>query len=251
MSTQIFLDKCAPLISSEVNSTLGPALLPVSAPPPPRLAVTLSRQTGSGAAIVAERLAEYLQRRGSTTPSGPWRVFDRNLIHKVLEDHHWPARYARFVPEDHTSELADFMEEMLGAHPPSAKLVQQTAETILQLAREGNVILVGRAANLITRGLPHVFHVRLVASLENRVKRFRESQPVPERTAQRLILQEDRGRKRYVRKHFDEDLENPLLYDLVLNTDTCTYDEAAQVIGEAVLKRVWERAHAGRNGRET
>jgi len=57
-------------------------------------------------------------------------------------------------------------------------------------------------------------------------------------------LQEDRGRKRYVRKHFHEDLENPLLYDLVLNTDTCTYDEAAQVIGEAVLKRFWERARA-------
>lgn len=247
MNTQIFLDKCAPFISSEVNSTVTPALLPVSAPEPPRLAVTLSRQTGSGAAVVAEKLAAYLQGRAPTSPE-PWRVFDRNLIHKVLEDHHWPARYARFVPEDRTSELADFMEEMLGAHPPSGKLVQQTAETILELAQEGNVILVGRAANLITRGMPHVFHVRLVASLENRVKRFRESQSLPERTAQRLILQEDRGRKRYVRKHFDVDLENPLLYDLILNTDTCTCDEAAQVIGEAVLKRFWERARARLRG---
>jgi len=244
MNTQIFLDKCAPFISSEVNFSVTPAPLPVSVPEP-RLAVTLSRQTGSGAAIVAEKLAAYLQSRAPTSPE-LWRVFDRNLIHKVLEDHHWPARYARFVPEDRTSEFADFMEEMLGAHPPSGKLVQQTAETVLELAREGNVILVGRAANLITRGLPHVFHVRLVASLENRVKRFREGQSIPERTAHRLILEEDRGRKRYVRKYFAEDLDNPLLYDLVLNTDPCTYDEAAQVIGEAVLKRFWERARARR-----
>ena len=245
MNTQIFVDKCAPFISSEVTARVGPVLLPTS--PPPRLAVTISRQTGSGAAIIAQKLADHLQRHGPM-PHEPWRVFDRNLIEKVLEDHHWPARYARFVPEDRTSELADFMEEMLGAHPPSGKLVQQTAETVLDLAQEGNVILVGRASNLITRGLPHVFHVRLVASLETRVKRFREVQPVPQRTAERLILQEDRGRKRYVRKYFDEDLDNPLLYDLILNTDTCTYAEAAQVIGEAMLKRFSEarsrrRAH--------
>jgi len=38
------------------------------------------------------------------------------------------------------------------------------AETILHLAEQGNVILIGRGANLVTRELQHVFHVRLVGS---------------------------------------------------------------------------------------
>jgi len=67
---------------------------------------------------------------------------------------------------------------------------------------------------------------------------------VAKETAHKLIRQEDRGRKRYVRKYFDEDLDNPLLYDLVLNTDPFTYAEAAQVIGDAVLKRFHQRSVA-------
>jgi cytidylate kinase len=162
-------------------------------------------------------------------------VLDRNLAEKVLEEHQMPARYARFMPEDRPSEIGDVMEELLGAHPPSSTFVQQTSETIFHLAEQGNVILIGRGANIVARNLPHVFHVRLVASLESRMKHFQKSHGLAPEMALRQIQTEDRGRKRYLKKYFGQNLENPLLYHLVLNTDLMSFDKAARVIGETAL----------------
>ena len=47
-------------------------------------AVTISRQTGCGAAVVAGKLADYLQEHASGDGQ-PWTVFDRNLMDKVLD----------------------------------------------------------------------------------------------------------------------------------------------------------------------
>jgi len=232
MNTQFALDKCAPFISSQLSPVIPPLSAAKSAPP--KLAVTISRQSGCGAHDIAELLANYLQRRG-LDKTRPWNVLDRNLPEKVLEDHHLPIRFARFMPEDRFSEFGDVMEELLGAHPPFSTFVRQTAETIFQLAEDGNVILIGRGANLITENLGHVFHVRLVGSLEHRVKHFQQSHGLTSQAALRRIREEDRGRKRYIKKYFDRDLDDPLLYHLVVNTDLMPFDRAAQLIGETAL----------------
>jgi cytidylate kinase len=232
MNTHVVLDKCAPIISSQLSPVL-PALAPPQNPAP-KLAITVSRQSGCGAHEIAKLLAKYLEHHGPDK-TRCWHVLDRNLAEKVLEDHQLPIRYARFMPEDRLSEFGDVMEELLGAHPPSSTFVQQTSETIFHLAEQGNVILIGRGANLITRNLPHAFHVRLVASLENRLKHFQKSHDLTPEMALKQIQHEDRGRKRYVKKYFEADIENPLLYHLVLNTDLLPYDKAAQLIGETAL----------------
>jgi len=74
-------------------------------------AVTISRQAGSGGSAVAKELAKYLQ---AHVPNGacPWTVFDRDLVERVLEDHHMPARLARFMPENRVSEIEDLLDEL-------------------------------------------------------------------------------------------------------------------------------------------
>ena len=129
-----------------------------------RPTVTISRQAGCGALIVAEKLMALLQAR-SPKGSPPWTVFDRNLMEKVLKDHNLPERLAKFLPEDRMTELQDVMDEVFGLHPPSWTVVHQITETILQLAELGGVILIGRGGNVITSKLPNVFHVRLVGSV--------------------------------------------------------------------------------------
>ena len=232
MDTQFGLDKCAPFIASQWQPNGSPGLQ--SKQRTARLAVTISRQSGSGAHAVGELLAKYLQAR-APNDFGPWTVFDRNLVEKVLEDHDLPRRFARFMPEDRISEVAETMDELLGVRPPSSLLVRQTAETILRLAEEGNVILIGRGANLITSKLEHVLHVRLIGSLAKRVQHIREIQKVGEKEALAFIRNEDRGRRRYLKKHFDSDLEDPLLYHLVINTDLVSYENAAHLIGDTLL----------------
>ncbi len=201
----------------------------------PHHAVTISRQTGSGAHIVAEKLAARLQ---AHTPKDarPWTVFDRNLVEKVLEDHNLPQRLSRFMPEDRVSEIADTMDELFGLHPPSCTLIHQTTDTILRLVELGNVIVIGRGATVITSKLDYVFHVRLVGSLEKRVAHVQELEHISQPAALEIIRREDRGRSRYLKTHFKADLDDPLLYHLVINTDLVSYEDAAQIIARAVLK---------------
>lgn len=206
-------------------------------------AITISRQSGSGGHAVAATLAQLLQ--AQTPPDQrPWTVFDRNLVEKVLEDHHLSGRLARFMPEDRIGEISDTIDELFGLHPPSWTLVRKSADTILRLAELGNVVLIGRAANVITRKLPHVFHVRLVGSLERRVKYIQELEHLDYKTALALVDREDLGRRRYLKKYFDEDIDDALLYHMFINTDLVSYDEAARLIADAVTAKVETEAHA-------
>jgi cytidylate kinase len=202
----------------------------------PRRAVTISRQAGSGAHSVAEKLAPLLQ---AHTPKDacPWTIFDRNLVDKVLQEHNLPERVAHFMPEDRTSEIADTMEELFGLHPPSWLLVRKVTETIIHLAELGNVILIGRGAAVVTANLEHVFHVRLVSALEKRIQRIQELQKLSKQAALRFIEQEDRGRERYLKKYFKADVDDPMLYDLTINIDRISHDQAARLVADAVLKR--------------
>jgi len=51
------------------------------------------------------------------------------------------------------------------------------------------------------------------------------------------VQKEDRGRQRYLRKYFRADIDDPLIYHLVINTDRFSEDQAARLIAEAVLRR--------------
>lgn len=203
---------------------------------PDRLAVAISSQTGSGAMRIAERLATILQMHApSANPR--WQVFDRSLIGKVLEDHRLPRRLAKFLPEDANNPLDEMLDELFGLHPASEMIVQNSVETILELARAGNVILVGWGANVITRELPNVFHVRLVGSLEKRLQRIEHRDHLSRKEAMALIARQDRGRERYVKRYFGQQLTDTLLYHLTLNTDRFAEEEAAQLICATALSR--------------
>ena len=199
-----------------------------------RPAITLSRQTGSGARAIAGELAAFLQSR-DTAPC-PWTVFDKSLVETVLEEHKLPKETARFMPEDRVSAIQDAVEELLGLHPSSRTLWQLTAETIQHLADLGHVILIGRASHIITRHMKNVFHVRLIAPLEQRVQRIMTHNQLDAKTAREFIRKKDLGRKRYLKDHFHADIDDNLLYDLVINTSRIPDHTAARLIGDAVLQ---------------
>lgn len=232
MSTQSDLEKCLPFLSSSWQALPPPVHL---GQPKRALAITISRQTGSGANGIAECLGGLLQ--SVSAPDEPaWTVYDRNLVLQVLADHGMSPRLARFMPEDGIADLADVLDELLGVHPPAWTLVQRTSDTILRLANRGNVILIGRGAHIITRQLHHVFHVRLVGSLERRIQYYQDSRAVNRAEAVALIRREDRGRRRYLKKYFGHNVDDPVSYDLVLNTDCLTHQKAARLIADAALE---------------
>ncbi|MCX6912990.1 MAG: cytidylate kinase-like family protein [Verrucomicrobia bacterium] len=232
MKTQPGLDRALTFISCHLQPAGKRQVSPEEAVP--RRAVTISRQAGSGAHAVAEKLATLLQAR-SPKDACPWTIFDRNLVGKVLQEHNLPERVAKFMPEDRTSEIADTMEELFGLHPPSWLLVRKVTETILHLAELGNVILIGRGAAVVTANLEHAFHVRLVSALEKRAQRIQELNHLSKEATLKFVHEEDRGRERYLKKYFKADVDDPLLYDLMINTDRISHDQAARIIADAVM----------------
>jgi len=200
-----------------------------------RRAVTLSRQHGCGAMIIAEKLAQLLQARAPHA-AVKWTVFDRQLMEKVLTDHNLPKYLAKFLPEDRISRIEDTIADIFGVRPPTEKVVQQTAETLLQLAELGEAILIGRAGNIVTAKLPNVLHVRLVAPLDDRIERLCRGGHESPDEARRFCLEEDHARARYVKTYFHADVDDPLLYHLVLNTSRTGCEQAARIIGDAVLQ---------------
>jgi len=79
-----------------------------------------------------------------------------------------------------------------------------------------------------------VLHVRLVGSVEVRARRLAENRGMTRKSALDFINKEDLGRRRYVKKYFHEDIDNPQLYHLVLNTDLMSIDEATNTVTRIV-----------------
>jgi cytidylate kinase len=233
MNAHPSLDRCLAFINCQLQTPRGHA--PGSNGSAHRRAVTISRQAGCGAHVIGEKLAEYLASR-APKDFGSWAVFDHNLVEKVIEDHHLPKQLVNFMPEDRISEVADIIEDLFGLHPPTWILVRKTAETILHLAELGNVILIGRGASVITSRLDFVFHIRLIGSLERRLELVQRFEHLSQKAALELIRRQDLGRSRYVKKYFSQNIDDPLLYHLVLNTDLVSCEKAAQIIGDAVME---------------
>ena len=82
--------------------------------------------------------------------------------------------------------------------------------------------------------MPHVLKVRIVCPLEQRVERATRYLDIPKAEARKQIKQDDAARNAFVRSHFDEDLADPLAYDITLNTGSMEINAAARLLLEAL-----------------
>ena len=142
-----------------------------------------------------------------------------------------------YLSEATISEIQDILEELFDVHPSQYTLAHKTGQTILHLAQLGYVVLVGRAANIITAKLPGGVHIRLVSPLEKRVKHIQEYYKMTEKKAKEYILKEDQNRKNYVKKYFDKDINDPYLYDMIINMGRHKPQEIIQTVGDFILRR--------------
>lgn len=196
--------------------------------------VTISRQAGAGAETVARLLAEKLN-TGKTGEVMPWTVVDQNLLSKVLEDQSLPQELAKHIHEDKDTTVEALVGELLGLHPSMWTLFHHTSDTILKLARIGRSIIVGRGGNIITAKLKGGIHVRLVGPESVRLTHLKSHFHLDDKAAAQYLHEHDQGRRRYVKTNFDRNIEDPLLYDAVLNTGRLGFQAVADTIA-ALLK---------------
>lgn len=198
--------------------------------------IAVSREPGTGANTVCEKVLEIIQSK-TKEPEIIWAYFNRMLLEKVLDDSNLPKVVSEYLSEDKYSHFNDAVSELLGIRPSEWTILQKTTETVLQLGRMGKVIIVGRGSVMITSKLSNAFQLRLVAPLENRIEHTIKKRSINRIEAIKLLEKETEARKKYVRSHFHREIDDPSIYNLIVNTGKFSYDEAAEVIADAVIKK--------------
>lgn len=203
--------------------------------------VTISRQAGAGGHALARILLNEMNQADEPLFQG-WRVFDRELCERLMEDPALHRSMRSLLTEEYRSAIEDAIFSILGGETPQYAVAKKLFETIRMLATLGRVIIVGRAGMCVTRGLPAGVHLRLVASEATRIKRMTNLLQVSEPEARRIVYKQDHDRARLVRDYFFRDIHDPLLYDVIWNTDAVRF----KAIAASVLGLITQRAQAGR-----
>lgn len=108
---------------------------------------------------------------------------------------------------------------------------------IYDRAMDDRVVLVGRGANFLLQGIPHALHVRLTASLEQRVDRVMRKDNVDRKTARLLIEKMDNDRASFIRANFHRDWYDLSWYDMVFNTAEQNFQEITDIVCQALQER--------------
>jgi len=112
-----------------------------------------------------------------------------------------------------------------------------SAEEVLEAAARGNVVLRGWGATALLRPVPHVPCVRVMRPLAKRIQwLMAELDTDDARLAEAEIRRSDESNASRMHDQFGVNWGDPVLFDLVLNTDRLTIDTCVQQI-KALLAR--------------
>lgn len=182
--------------------------------------VTISRQLGSLGREVAALAAAHLG----------CRMVQRDVINEAARRASTPEVAISIIDELNLLKLT-----------PTAKARRAYCDAMLQVMRElaqtGNVIIVGRAGQVILRDFPGAAHVRIIAPERLRVERLAERLSITQTAAQAQIEASDRSRSEYLKSYYQVAWEDPELYDLVINTAYVSVATATDIVCKLALAK--------------
>ncbi|MCA9102813.1 MAG: cytidylate kinase-like family protein [Pirellulales bacterium] len=189
--------------------------------------ITISREAGAGAGVIAERLAERLG----------WDVLDRQVLSYMADHFDRPQHMLHVVDETAAHWIHDVLRCWFDPKRVThQKYVTNLGKFVTLAGCHGKVIFVGRGAQFILpagRGVT----IRAVASRAFRVAEMAQRHDVPRAAAEKLVDEIDKGRRDFIRRHFHRDPDDPHLYDLVVNTETLGVDTTVDLIEKVCRER--------------
>ncbi|HEY3289022.1 MAG TPA: cytidylate kinase-like family protein [Anaerolineae bacterium] len=210
--------------------------------------ITISREYGSGGDEVAARVSEVLG----------YHYFDKTLMAQLVKE--------TGLAED---EVVDFSEDNYkvrglldklfaprggrelynvsqGSGVTQGARIRETAIqnesqgiTLVQgviwaAYKQGNMVIVGRGGQAILKGLPGVLHVRILAPPESRFEHITATENLHHFGLRKEIVEHDEAAADYLKRFYNIDWADPMLYDLVINTEHLSVEAATDIIVAAV-----------------
>ena len=195
--------------------------------------ITITREYGCSGYSIAKEIVKILN-NGDKKPEPLWAAYERGVLDRVMKDMGLSSHLARTFTDDAQKALTDILKTAFGSLPPQVAVYQKLAETIRLLAANGNVVIVGRASNVITRGMIGGYHVMIIAPMEYKVKNIMKLKNITKKEAEKLVIENTARRENYIKEYVNFDITDPNHYDLVINLAHHTTNGVAQLIIEGM-----------------
>jgi len=181
--------------------------------------LTISRNLGSLGDEIAEELSSQLQ-----IP----------LLNRKKAFDLWLSRVAS---RHELHMLANSYEFFRHDRPGGGSFLEYLEEQMKQSLETGPAVFLGMASQLVFKDHPLALHLRIQASQPVRIRRIMEDYGLSRQQAMNALEESDSRRKKYVRRLYREDLEDPSLYDLTISTDRISVTDATRLIIRLVESR--------------
>ena len=201
--------------------------------------ITISREVGSGGHTVGKILAEKLGVRycDKLLVESLQKQFGLSVsaIEKLKgEKKNWLADVIQFVaPVPKYNILMDVYEKFASEFRPdvTVKDVFEAEKEILNaIADEGSCVIAGRSGFFVLKDRPNKVDIFITASREKRLMRVTWKQELSRQEAESVIDSVDKARDNYVKRYTGLSRYDTRNYDLVINMDHLTEDEAVDLI---------------------
>lgn len=225
---------------------------PVAAPAPIPF-VTISRQSGAAGRAFAYQL---VQRLNQIDRAGGWTCWDHELVEKVSAEHEIEKAIVEMLEDGRHSWINDLLESLASGnakhHPDEFKVFQRVAVTIQALARAGRAVIVGRGGIYLTSSMPAGVHVRVVAPLADRIAHVVERDGVSQKQAQQHVVQTERNREAFHRRHWPRQPLTPERFTITLNSASLSQEEMINclvpLLDGRLCRSAEQRAHCSSAG---
>lgn len=204
--------------------------------------ITVSRQFGSDGETIARAAADQL---GLT-------VIDRERVHAVaLAAGVKRDALQRLMYEGQRTVAGEILQGLGTARPAAAssnpllgvfapavssdtvgleEAAVAVGNVIRKLASQGDSMVLGQGGQALLRDLPGVCHILFVAPLDVRVANVAQWHNLKEADARRSVRAHDEARKDYLARFHNVRWLDPLLYDLVINTQRVPAGVAIELV---------------------
>jgi len=191
--------------------------------------ITIGRSYGAGGRTIAQKVAQKL--------NIPY--YDSQLLEKAAKESGLSIKYLE--SQDEQGIILPTIYQSIGFGtkdyvPLEQKAANAQREIIEKIATEGPCVIVGRRADLILRGKSDIFSVFICASEQYRIQHIIKREGMTEKEAKQRISKADRERSAYYNQAAQGKWGQPECYDLCINTDRVSIDDAADLIASSVMK---------------
>ena len=188
--------------------------------------ITISRGTFAG----GQQLADLLSKRLG------FRCVSREMLYETVQQTYGiTAEDISEIMEQAPTHLEHARErsDRLSLGQTRRRLFYALQASLCELLHSSDVIYHGQAGHLLLPGVQHVLCVRLIARRGQRINMAMERDRISKVAASKLVDQVDSERQRWTRSFYGVDWGDPALFDMVLNLDDLSIDDAVEITAHA------------------